>query len=146
MSLFTCARHNCQVNCDVITNTWQSIVVLSAECWQTEWGTMSMCENCLFDRHLWARHVIYEIEWCMCWCDELFMRSLEGYYGVYLFIILTNTKIILSWAHKQFVTPTHTLSCINQTNWSRVILCHYRQDIQQCVHVCPNIKTIVFLP
>ena len=32
-------------NCDVISK-------------QTKWGTVSTCENCLFNRHLWAHHVV----------------------------------------------------------------------------------------
>ena len=44
---------------------------------------------------------------------ELFMRSREGYFGVYVPSCAAtreiNTKITLEWAHKQFVTRVHTL-------------------------------------
>ena len=44
---------------------------------------------------------------------ELFMRSREGYFGVYFPSCAAtkeiNTKITLEWAHKQFVTRVHTL-------------------------------------
>ena len=44
---------------------------------------------------------------------ELFMRSREGYFGVYFPSCVAtreiNTKITLEWAHKQFVTRVHTL-------------------------------------
>ena len=41
---------------------------------------------------------------------ELFMRSLECYFGVYFLVAAQkNTKITLEWAHKPFVTRVHTL-------------------------------------
>ena len=44
--------------------------------------------------------------------EELFMRSREGYFGVYFPSCATireiNTKITLEWAHKQFATTVHT--------------------------------------
>ena len=44
---------------------------------------------------------------------ELFMRSREGYFGVYFPSCAAtreiNTKITLEWVHKQFVTRVHTL-------------------------------------
>ena len=52
-------------------------------------------------------------KWCMNSCDELFMRSLECYFGVYFPRCCAtreiNIKITLSWAHKQFATRVHTL-------------------------------------
>ena len=47
-------------------------------------------------------------KYCMYSCNERFMRSLECYLGVY-FKHQLNTKITLSWAHKQFATRVHTL-------------------------------------
>ena len=51
--------------------------------------------------------------------DELFMRSLECYFGLYFPRCCTtreiNTKITLSWAHKQFATRVHTLFYIQFT-------------------------------
>ena len=53
------------------------------------------------------------IEWYMYSSGELFMRSREGYFGVYFpsceATRETNTKITLEWAHEQFVTRVHTL-------------------------------------
>ena len=44
------------------------------------------------------------------------MCSLKGYFGVYFPHCFAtqeiNTKITLLWAHKQFTTPTHTLSSV----------------------------------
>ena len=37
---------------------------------------------------------------------EMFMRSRDGYSGVF---IANNTKITLEWAHKQFYARVHTL-------------------------------------
>ena len=49
----------------------------------------------------------------MCSRNELFLRLLECYFGVYFPRCFTtreiNTKITLSWALKQFVTRVHTL-------------------------------------
>ena len=48
--------------------------------------------------------------------EELFLRSLECYFGVYFPRCFAtrekNTKITLSWALKQFVTRVHTLFSI----------------------------------
>ena len=53
------------------------------------------------------------IEWCMYSSGELFLRSREGYFGVYFpsceATMETNTKGTLEWAQKQFVTRVHTL-------------------------------------
>ena len=53
------------------------------------------------------------IEWYMYSSGELFMRSREGYFGVYFpsceATRETNTKMTLEWAHEQFVTRVHTL-------------------------------------
>ena len=47
-------------------------------------------------------------EWYMYSRGELFMRSREGYFGVYfpscVATMEINTKLSLAWAHKQFVT------------------------------------------
>ena len=55
-------------------------------------------------------HIVY----CMYSRGELFMRSREGYVGVYFPSCTAtreiNTKITLGWAHKQFVTRVHILS------------------------------------
>ena len=46
-------------------------------------------------------------------CDELFMHSLECYFGIYFPCCSTtqeiNTKITLKWVHKQFAIQVHTL-------------------------------------
>ena len=51
--------------------------------------------------------------------DELFLHSLECYFGVYFPRCFTtweiNTKITLSWALKQFITRVHTLFSIYMT-------------------------------
>ena len=47
----------------------------------------------------------------------MFMRSLECYFGVYLI----NTKITLSWAHKQFATRVDTLFYMNSKLHNRDI-------------------------
>ena len=53
----------------------------------------------------------------MCSRNELFMRSLECYFGVYFPSCFANreinTKIKLSWALKKFVTRVHTLFSIS---------------------------------
>ena len=53
-------------------------------------------------------------------CDELFMRPLECYFGVYFPRCCAtreiNTKITLSWAHKQFATRVHTFFYIYSTH------------------------------
>ena len=53
-------------------------------------------------------------------CDELFMRSIECYFGVYFPRCCAtreiNTKITPSWAHRQFVTRVHTLFYIYTTS------------------------------
>ena len=61
---------------------------------------------------------------CKKYSCELFMRSLECYFGDYFPGCCAtreiNTKITLSWAHKQFATWVHTLfyiySCISVKN------------------------------
>ena len=49
-------------------------------------------------------------------CDELFIHSHECYFGAYFPCCCAtreiNTKITLSWAHKQFATWVHTLFSI----------------------------------
>ena len=56
---------------------------------------------------------------------ELFLRSLECYFGIYFPRCFAtrerNTKITLSWALKQFVTWVHTLFSIF-LSWSRKIM------------------------
>ena len=53
-------------------------------------------------------------------CDELFMRSLECYFGVYFPRCCAtreiNTKITLSWAHKQFATQYIHYSIFNRVS------------------------------
>ena len=56
--IFTWECHNCQVNCDIITNVAQSIVTSSQEHTQTKCGTTLMCENCVFDHNLFFHHVM----------------------------------------------------------------------------------------
>ena len=52
----------------------------------------------------------YRIMYVLAW---LFMRSREGYFGVYFPSCVAtreiNTKITIEWAHKQFATRVHTL-------------------------------------
>ena len=51
--------------------------------------------------------------------DELFLHSLECYFGVYFLsgevTREINTKITLSWALKQFITRVQTLFSIHDT-------------------------------
>ena len=58
-------------------------------------------------------------------CDEPFMRSLECYFGVYFPSCCAtreiNTKITLSWAHKQFATRVHTLFSIDTCTDARCL-------------------------
>ena len=52
-------------------------------------------------------------------CDELFMHSLKCYFGIHLprccATRAINTKITLSWAHKQFTTRVLTLFSMYST-------------------------------
>ena len=72
-------------------------------------------------------------------CDELFMRSLECYFGVYFPRCCAtreiNTKITLSWAHKQFATQVHTLFYILSTGCTAAILVLY--------FTCPGFSAII---
>ena len=60
------------------------------------------------------------VMWCknkIMYCrDELFLRSIECYFGTYFPCCFatreTHTKITLSWALKQFLTRVHALFCI----------------------------------
>ena len=71
---------------------------------------------------------------------ELFMRSREGYFGVYFPSCAAtsemNTKRTLEWAHKQFVATVHTLfyflhNIMNpwMTLKTRIFACHPRVSI-----------------
>ena len=75
-----------------------------------------------FYSHLWIRSVVQEIKQCMYSRDELFMRSLECYFGIYFPRCCAtreiNTKITLSWAHKPFATGLHTLFSISVAEFS----------------------------
>ena len=66
-------------------------------------------------------------------CDELFMRSLECYFGVYFPRCCAtreiNTKITLSWAHKQFTTRVHTLFYINYASMLGLKLNHVSRGV-----------------
>ena len=54
--------------------------------------------------------------------DELFMGSLECYFGVYLII---NTKLTFSWAHKEFTTRVHTWFYISHyRRWNQHASCY----------------------
>ena len=44
--------------------------------WVEMWGSS-------FYRHVWAHYVVYKINECRYWRGELFMCSLERYFGVY---------------------------------------------------------------
>ena len=44
--------------------------------WVEVWGSS-------FYRHVWAHYVVYKINECRYWRGELFMCSLERYFGVY---------------------------------------------------------------
>ena len=108
-----CSRHNCLVivttsaiDCDVISKTYPS-----------EWDTETMFEDRSFDRYLWIRYVVQEVQKRVYSRDELFMRPRECQFGVYFPRCFAtrqiNTKITLSWALKQFATRVHTLSYID---------------------------------
>ena len=61
-----------------------------------------MCEDRHFYRYLWIPYSR----------GELFMRTPDDYFGVYFPRCETwkiNTKLTLSWAHKQFATLVHSL-------------------------------------
>ena len=72
--------------------------------------------------------------------DELFLRSLERYFGVYVprcFAIREiKTKISLSWALKQFVTRVHT-------SFSIYTISLFRNGIDSCATKSPT--AIIFL-
>ena len=72
ISLSTCSRHNCQVNCDLITGVHNQL-------WRHQQHTTRPSEV----QYQWVK--------------------------IYTKI---NTKITLSWTHKEFTTPTHTSSSI----------------------------------
>ena len=61
-SQLPCHIMRCANNCDVTTNVAQSIVTSPIESKQTKWGAVSMRENRLFDRHLWAHQVVQEMK------------------------------------------------------------------------------------
>ena len=67
-----------------------------------------MCKDLRCYRNLWIRYVVYEIKLYMCSRDELFMHSLECYFGV----SLNKQQITLSLAHRQFATRAHALYII----------------------------------
>ena len=92
------------IYCDVTSRT------------KTERDTGMMCK----DRRFYHICVIFGFKLCRVRNtimyvsrDELFVRSLECYFGVYLPRCFAtgeiNSKITLSWALKQFVTRVHTL-------------------------------------
>ena len=68
---------------------------------------------------------------CMYWCDELLMRLLKCYFGIYFPRCCEtreiNNKITLSWAHKQFTTWPGTLSSLRKWLWSSSI---YGTDVK----------------
>ena len=63
--------------------------------------------------------------------DELFLRSLECYFGVHFPCCFAtqeiNTKTTLSWALKQFVTRAHTSFTMNCQR--------YNSDFECCEHI-----------
>ena len=71
--------------------------------------SMSMC-YCNYN-HEYITWIF--IEW-MYSSGELFMCSLEGYFGVYFpsceVTREINTQLTLEWMHKEFITGVHTLS------------------------------------
>ena len=72
-----------------------------------QWGCNNLfCQECIYQN-------VMVRAWCMGWSGKLFMYSWEHYFGVYFLICETtreiNTKITLSWVHKQFITSVHTL-------------------------------------
>ena len=64
-------------------------------------------------------------------CGDLFVCSLETYFGVHFPCCFKtwkiNTKITLLWSHTQFTTPVHTIISMHQLLFSP--------------HLIPNIKT-----
>ena len=62
------------------------------------------------NKQFW-KYISSLIEYCLHSSGELFMRSREGYFGVFPELLLReiNTKITFEWAYKQFVTKLHTL-------------------------------------
>ena len=113
MSLFTCMCHNCQavvmsspalqINCDVINRMWTNQMRQDVDEWKSS-----------FDHH-WT---VYVLSQC--------------YFGVYFPCSFTsqeiNTKITFLWVHKQFTTPTYTLSSIKTlytpSQWKTTLHCN----------------------
>ena len=85
------------------------------------WDTGTMCKDrrCRFDRHLWICYVVKEIKKSVCTPWRTVSTLARVLFCVEIPRCLAtreiNTKIILSWALKQFITLVHTLFSISLT-------------------------------
>ena len=96
-------------HCDVIANDQQNIKRVS-ETWDDVWRSSFLAS--FMDS---LCHVRNKMMYVLLW--QLFMCSLEYYIDVYFPRCCAareiNTKITLSWAHKQFAMRVHTLYSIS---------------------------------
>ena len=87
------------IDCDVISRTRHGVIV---------WGSSFY--------HFWIRYVVEEIKYGEHSREELFIHSLECYFGAYFHRCFAAreiyTKTTFSWAHKQFAARVHTLFSI----------------------------------
>ena len=129
----------------IVRSLWrhqQSIVTSWAERKPSEWDTGTMCKDLvsfvIYGFVLSCKKKDYVCTLVTNRRDKPFLRSLECQFGIYFPRCFATrkliTKIILSWALKQFVTRVHTLFSI----WSR-------SDDLHCILVFQHFRCILII-